>query len=122
MNHGPSIGELPGPKVQVISPTPLRPIDPSNLGQLDRARGTLGDPDSSVATLLKINKDTLRALCEERGISYPGKSQKLDLIEKLRISVSCPNMQAFGMPNRPFSLVGLFNVPIVTCKREAWWK
>lgn len=88
MNLGPSIEELPGPKVQVISPTPLRPIEPLNLGQLERARGTLEGPDVSVASLLKFNKDTLRVLCEERHISYPGKSQKLDLVERLFIAVS----------------------------------
>ena len=89
MNHGPLIEELPGPKVQVIPPTPLQPVDPSNLGQLQRARESLQDPKSSMASILRFNKDILRALCDERGVSYPGKSQKLDLVEKLFTAVSC---------------------------------
>ena len=97
MSHGPLIEELPGPNVQVIPPTPLRPVDASNLGQLQRARDTLGDSRSSVASLLKLNKDVLRTLCDERNISYPGKSQKPDLVEKLLAAVSYVAWSRFEM-------------------------
>lgn len=97
MNNGPFIEELPSPKVQVIPPVPLRPVDPLNLGQLQRARELLQDPSLSVASALKFNKDVLRVLCDESNVSYPGKSQKLDLVEKLFTAVSRIAHKPFGI-------------------------
>jgi hypothetical protein len=114
MNRGPSIEELPGPKVNVIAPTPLQPINTLNLSLLARARGALQDPCSTVGSFNKYNKDTLRALCEERQIPYSGKSQKLDLIEKLFVAVSYLAWKHFETSDRYFSLVGLSNILAVT--------
>ena len=122
MNHGPLIEELSGPSIHVIPPTPLRPIDFSNLGQLQRAQEILADPRSPAEILLKFNKDILRTLCEERHISYPGKSQKLDLVKKLFAAVSHIVWKRFGRSDWPLSLVGLPVVLTVTNMRGARWK
>ena len=121
-NHGP-LDELPGPKVQVIPPTPLPPVDPSDpstADQLRRARGLLDKSDPSVKTFLKFNKDTLRILCDENNISYPGKSQKLNLVEKIFTSVSCAAYKLFGTSDRLLSLVNLSSVPTALGRRRAW--
>lgn len=121
MNRGPSIEELPNPKVQVVSPAPLRPINPSNLSLLDRARNKLENPNSTVASLLTFNKDTLRTLCHEKGVPYPGRSQKLDLVEKLFVAVSYVAWKHFGTSDWSSSLVDLSKVPVTTSMRGAWW-
>jgi hypothetical protein len=121
MNLGPSIEELPGPKVQVISPTPLRPINTSNIGRLDEARTALGNLGSSVATILRFNKDTLRALCDEMDISYPGKSQKIDLVERLFTTVSWVTFERFQTSDRPLRSVDLSNILMVTNRQGTWW-
>ena len=117
MNRGTSIEELPGPKVRVIQPTPLPPVEPSNLTLLPRARAALQDPASSVANVMKFNKDVLRELCHERNIFYPGKSQKLDLVEMLFTDVSCTPYEPFGMSDRSLSSTGLLSVPMVLDRR-----
>ena len=119
MNRGSLIEELPGPKARVIQPTPLPPVDPSNLALLPRAQAALQNPDSSSATILKFNKDVLRQLCHERNIFYPGKSQKVDLVEMLFTDVSCVSYEPFGMSDRPLSSAGLSSVLMVLGKREA---
>lgn len=118
MNHGPSIEELPGPSIQVIPPTPLRPVDPSNLGQLQRAQEILADHRSTAAGLLKFNKDVLRALCDEKHIYYPGKSQKLDLVKKLFAAVSHIVWKRLETSDWALSLIGLSTVPTMSNKRE----
>lgn len=116
------IEELHGPKVQVIPPTPLQPVDlsdPSNINQLRRARELLQNPDPPMKVLLRFNKDTLRALCDERNISYPGKSQKLDLVEKLFTAVSYAAYKLYVTSNPPLRLAGLSSVQKVLSRRRA---
>jgi hypothetical protein len=67
---------------------------------------------------VKFNKDLLRTLCDERGISYPGKSQKLDLVWKLFTAVSCAVCKVPGMSDRFFSSASLSNVLTVPDMRR----
>ena len=60
-----------------------------------------------MSSITRLNKDVLRTLCDERGIPYPGKSQKLDLIERLFAVVSRKVCQPFRMSDWPISLTGL---------------
>ena len=71
-------------------------------------------------TFLKFNKDTLRILCDKNNISYPGKSQKLNLVEKIFTSVSCAAYKLFGTSDRLLSLVNLSSVPTALGRRRAW--
>jgi len=71
-----------------------------------------------MASILRLNKDVLRTLCDERNISYPGKSQKLDLVEKLFTAVSCKVFEPFGVSDWPFSLVGLLSALMVLDRME----
>ena len=71
-----------------------------------------------MASILRLNKDVLCELCNERSISYPGKSQKLDLVEKLFAAVSREVCKPFGMSDL-LRLTGLLSALTVPDGRRA---
>ena len=77
------------------------------------------NPDSPMSSITRLNKDVLRTLCDERNIPYPGKSQKLDLIERLFAVVSHEPCEPFRMPDWPISLTGPSSALLVFGRRGA---
>ena len=80
--------ELPEREIQVVENSTTESSRP-NLTGLPDAREALRGAGVTVERMAKFTRDVLRALCNERGITYTGKTVKLELAQRLVCDESC---------------------------------
>jgi hypothetical protein len=80
----------PEQEIQVVENSTTEPSRPPNLRGLLEARHELEGTTATAEKMMKHTHDVLRALCDERGITYIRKTQKLELAQRLVRDQSFP--------------------------------